>query len=152
MISRLLTIQFTIHDIRNIKKKYVCMYYEITVGHCYSKIAKFSLRCDYCCYITTLPTIFAFAGLHYFTFPTSVLMVRTMAILNVAKELYLPVITNKRSLSPPLSTPTPCVRARAEGDSVLFLDSVQTNALCLPPPLPPCTHARGEHALFGFCS
>ena len=115
--------QFTIHDIRNIKRKHVCMYYEITMGHCYSKIAKFSLRCDYCCYITTLPTTFAFARLHYFTFPTSVLVVRTMAILNVAKELYLSVITNKRSLSPP----PPCVRARGGGDSVLFLDYVHND-------------------------
>ena len=63
----------------------------------------------------------AFARLHYFSLTSKVLEVgcwqvmRATAILNIAKKLYLSVLTNKRSLSPylslllflPLRPPTP---------------------------------------------
>ena len=46
------------------------------------------------------------------------LVVRTMAILNAAEDLYLSVITNKCSLSPPLSPP--CVRDAGWGQRAVF--------------------------------
>ena len=53
----------------------------------------------------------AFARLHYFSLRSKVLevgcwqVVRAVAILNIVKNLYLSVLTNKRSLSPYLSLP-----------------------------------------------
>ena len=53
----------------------------------------------------------AFARLHYFNYPSKMLevgcwqVVRAAAILNIAKNLYLSVLTNKRSLSPYVSLP-----------------------------------------------
>ena len=53
----------------------------------------------------------AFERLHYFSLTSKVLevgcwqVVRAAAILNIAKNLYLSVLTNKRSVSPYLSLP-----------------------------------------------